>query len=342
VILQVDTGFDGEDRDHEQARKGNKRAAVADDMPVSLQRHTSWLRRGSSEDLSDKSWRPQTIYRAAARRWATNIDNQIRVSTAFPGLIHFKPDDSNVIWQDFRSWPGLGIAMDKGSDGDCAMNALTYHYGLNVWQWPDPSHGANRDFDLTLSDCRLKQFWLLMLISWNLPFGPDRDDQRYLQMRDAMKSYFRRYTKDDAVLFRELAASIISQHSKAGIMYPGEEESMTECWKYLEKRAHFAKVGRRTNLNRFMGSVETAEYNLPNWSTDLMERLFVSLECDFLTGRSFLKKLKLVTGAAEEVGEGGATTSTHRLTVEECKSKQLSIFSHSGFPSIPRYTPAKH
>jgi hypothetical protein len=207
--------------------------------------------------------------------------------------------------------------MDKGSDGESAMNALVYKFGLNLWQWPDPSHGVNRDIDLALKHCNLYHFWLLMLVSWNLPFGPDKDDLRYHQLRDAMKSYFKKNTARTAVLFQELCPHIIDEHMKAGVSYPGSQDVDLECWDYIASRQFFAKVGRRTNLNRFCGSIESAEFNLPNWTTDLLERTVVSLECDFLRGNAFLNKFSLRPGEAEQVSEGGGSTSTSRLQIED-------------------------
>ena len=43
---------------------------------------------------------------------------------------------------------------------------------------PDPAHGANRDMILSLRHGGLFALWLCMLISWNLPFGPNKDSMR--------------------------------------------------------------------------------------------------------------------------------------------------------------------
>lgn len=84
----------------------------------------------------------------------------------------------------------------------------------------------------------------------------------------------------------------------------------------MSGRQFFCKVGRRTNLNRFCGSLEAAEFNLKNWTTDLMERTYVALECDMLKGKAFLQHFDLRPGAAENV-ESGGSTSAKRLSMED-------------------------
>ncbi len=184
------------------------------------------------------------------------------------------------------------------------MNALVHHFGLNVWQWPDSSHGCNRDFMLALQGCSLKKFWLCMVVSFKVPFGPDRDDYRYHQIRSTVKAYFRSHDITTAYLFQQMCPAILEEHHKAGITYPGEMSAEQECWDMLSSRSHFAKVGRRVNLNRFLGSVEAAEFNLGYWTTDLFERTLVCLEMGFLKGAKFMHKFGLVAGDSEEVPEG--------------------------------------
>lgn len=82
-------------------------------------------------------WRPPTLHRAAARRWALALDNQIKGSTSWPGLLQFVFDESSSAWSSWDSWPGIGVAMDCGADGIAAVSALQYKYDLNLWVWPD-------------------------------------------------------------------------------------------------------------------------------------------------------------------------------------------------------------
>lgn len=320
MLSKVETGFDEEEMTLCALQGAKKRKhEESEDRIFTYEnaRHRAWLQRGVQGSNKDQAWRPAKMYRVAAKRWAMSLDNHLRVCSSVPGLIHYQFKESDPDWSDWRRWPGLGVAMDRGSDGESAMNALIFMLKLNIWQWGDPSHGANRDLDMSLRHNNLWQYWLLMLISFNLPFGPDRDDYRYHQMRDAMKAYFATHCARDAYLYQSLSASIIAEHERAGVQYQGLQAPDEECWAFLAEMQHFAKVGRRTNLNRFMGSVEAAQANVPNWHTDLFERTWVCLSLDFLRGQKFLTRFKLRPGAAEEVPEGGGTTSSAKMSIED-------------------------
>jgi hypothetical protein len=176
--------------------------------------------------------------------------------------------------------------------------------------------------DLCLKQNKMFQMWLMMLVSWNVPFGPDRDDYRYLQIRDTLKSYFARNDHRSAVLFQEYCPTILAEHEAAGISHPdGDLPADQALWNFLSARQHFAKVGRRVDLNRFCGSLEAAETNMPTWTTDLFERTLVALEHDFLKGRAFLNRIKVKAGPAETVTEEGGSTSVRRVLMEVASLK---------------------
>lgn len=97
-----------------------------------MKRHKAWLERECQAKTFSASWRPQQIYRTAARRWACALDNQLRMSTVWPGLSHFRPGD-DPCWSDWKTWPSLCIAKDQGSHGEAGFWALAYGLGLNMW-----------------------------------------------------------------------------------------------------------------------------------------------------------------------------------------------------------------
>lgn len=100
------------------------------------------------------------------------------------------------------------------------------------------------------------------------------------------------------MIFQELAPKIIAEHEAAGVTYLGVDPVDEECWEFLSARQFFAKVGRRTNLNRFCGSLEAAEFNLPQWRTDLLERSVCALEKGHVEGRCLHVSLQLEAGAS--------------------------------------------
>ena len=68
--------------------------------------------------------------------------------------------------------------MDLGAAGLSGYFAAEQFFGLNCDNIPDAAQGANRDMIWSLKHAGLFGFWLCMLISWNLPFGPNKDSMR--------------------------------------------------------------------------------------------------------------------------------------------------------------------
>ena len=153
------------------------------------ERGIAWLGRGSKAKRSGITWRPKKIHRKAARRWCREVDNALRQGTTIRGLGEFA-HDVTPRWSptNWATWPSLSISLDHGSDGFAAVHALQYALSVNLTVYPDPSHGAHRDFILLLQALNLWPMWALMLVSWNLPHGPEDDDLRFNQIRTTLSS----------------------------------------------------------------------------------------------------------------------------------------------------------
>ena len=117
------------------------------------------------------------------------LDNQIRVSTIHAGLKYWQYDEKEAVWQDWRTWPCLCVASDKGPDCEAGISALLCKLNLNLIKYEDISHGVNRCFDNTLTDCGCKGLWLLMLVSWNVPRGWEREALRLQQLKGTMMQW---------------------------------------------------------------------------------------------------------------------------------------------------------
>ena len=155
-------------------------------------RHLAWCKR-DDQPASAKpagpiiSWRAKPTYRVGAKKSLADWDNQIRQSTPLPGLIYFKPDPTLARWSNWRSWPHLGIGHDLGSDCLCASQALERKYKLCVTKCNDFDHAAQRTLLDSLKSAGCYDFFLLMVVSWNLPNGPDNNDYRYAQIVSAIE-----------------------------------------------------------------------------------------------------------------------------------------------------------
>ena len=102
-----------------------------------------------------------------------------------PGLSMFQMDKSKAVWADWREWPHLAIPHDQGSDQQCGVNALIYHYKLNSDRYPDGDHQAQRSVWQVLHATDLYPFWMLMTTAWNFVDGPDKNSYRWRQLAEA-------------------------------------------------------------------------------------------------------------------------------------------------------------
>jgi len=240
-----------------------------------------------------------------------NIDNGIQVSTHFGGLRHFQMDDRQL-WalHNALQWPTLMIPMDLGSDGQAGISALEYKYGVCVKKAADPNHGCQRDQFVVLRELGYYQFWLLLMVSINMPYGPNNTEERLDQFRNKCKELSGTNPRTNA-LFMARSADAIMDLSLAGVEMPGEKDKDLELWDYWVARGHFRRDGYRCNLNRFQGGFVRVAKELQNWSLDLFEAEHVAIEMDMLKSKALMRHY-LEMDAKDTVvpGEEGAMLKT--------------------------------
>ena len=108
------------------------------------------------------------------------------------------------------------------------MHSLEYHFNLNITRNWDYSHGCNKDLHLALRETKLFDFILLFMVSANVLHGPDKDDQRWHEVRDAMRVAYK--TLDHTTpLFAAQAMEIHSALKLEGFDFEGKYIEK-ECW----------------------------------------------------------------------------------------------------------------
>ena len=321
----MDRSFDDEDMyDQQIEQTGSKRKVLSTgDLPDGpggelRVRHRAWnSRRGKESKIG--AWKPRKLHRVSAKRWLTNLDNQFKQATATGGLNFFRKDPSSEVWaaSAWPRWPHLAIAMDGGSDGFCATFGLEYGWGFNVDRIPDQSHAINCDWDGALQDSQLKGFILCMMISWNLPYGPDRDHVRMSQLREAVQAGFQRTTPRTNPLFMQMSSGIVEAFHRTGFDFNDVEPKEDQAWRAMSERTFGRRQGHRVSLCRFGAGLAKAVGETKWWDVDRYERTYLALETGMLSNSALLKRLRLKAGAAEAVEEGGASTSVTKLTMED-------------------------
>ena len=139
--------------------------------------------------------------------------------------------------------------------------------------FPDNAHGANRDLRLALNNAKMKQFWLLMQVVWNVPMGPN-DDEHWLNMMLHLLGHMRKHWRaDDAPLFQDSVVMMVNLLKQAGIYLPGEKSEEKEMWDYSMEHGLDRRGAGKVNGCRFQGSAHAAEVHLPMWLMDRFIRI---------------------------------------------------------------------
>lgn len=320
-MAEVDGECDAE-HDEERERVGRKRELPGGTVEEArAKRHENYLKKATS-GANEGSWRPRAINRLAAKRWCCGLDNQLRASTGHSGLSVFaKPEEQTDMvgpWSSWRSWPYISISMDLGSDGNCGYHSLERHFAVNCDQFNDPNHGCNRDYDLAVKSVGLWGFALCVLIHMNLPFGPQRNDQRRHEIRTIMeRCYAENEAPEQVPLFRAYALAILKGLRRANIDLPCEGDPELEAWRHLRTRSFGVPEGRRVNLSRFLGFPAALSRKPPDWHLDCFERTYVSLEMDFMGNKGVQDKIFMRATDAENIGEHNGTTSSAKVCLDD-------------------------
>lgn len=293
-----------------------KRALSADDIVRRVaKRQKAWLGR-ARPGADPRAWRPFKVHRAASKRWLDGVDLQFQVSTARSGLKSFTKNSEDQRWTLWQTWPYIVIDTDLGSDALCGYMALERFFGANCDLSPGPAHGLHNDIKLSLSGCQLYGYWITMICAFNLPWGPEKDELRFQQVREACVALHRGRHPHELPMFLAFAKDIQADLLASGIELPGARPEEQEVFSHIADRGFCVREGRRISMCRFMASIEGAERHLPKWSIDCYETVSMALKLGLLR-TSELKKLLLKVGPPEEQSENAGTTAPSRPTAED-------------------------
>ena len=157
------------------------------------------------------------------------------------------------------------------------------------------------------------------MISWNLFFGPDKEEFRYHQMKQHLQHLYSTATPATTPLFVELAPRIIEAMVRLNYEFSSDSPKEDQAWKWLAQRAAFLKTGKRAHRARFQSVSATCAANVDYWAIQLFERTYVALEEDFLCGAAYVSKFALKTGKSDVLVETGPlvinSVFTHRCPV---------------------------
>lgn len=120
-----DTGhLDRERLNHIGARKRGVLEMATGNCTDTAKRQKAWLTKDG--DSASAAWRPIQLHRTSTNKWLLALDSQITPSMSYGGVRHFQFQEGDERWASWRTYLGLGIVSDLGSDGVNAINYLLY------------------------------------------------------------------------------------------------------------------------------------------------------------------------------------------------------------------------
>ena len=195
--------------------------------------------------------------------------------------------------------------MGLGSAGNCGFHWLAYEKRANSTQWNDFSHGSTCDFFLMLKVVAgLYNFWCLMLLDLNCCHGPQEDQYRFMQIRDAMTWLYDHSHPHEQPLFQMWAPDMIEQLTEIGVHFDTDGDVQQQLWDYLREREKWVKTDRRIDFVRFHASSRGAAKACPFWAVEAWEVTWVTVELDMVKGDALISKLKLRMSIKEGPNEG--------------------------------------
>lgn len=201
------------------------------------------------------------------------------MTTATGGLIFFVPDSSkNELWGRWQDWPQLVTALDQGPDGIASFWWLVSR-GMNVTSYWDWSHGCQNDWKGALRDLHLFPFWVLLLVAFNAPCGPQQDRTRWQALAEAWDALFVNFECGGCPLYDEKVHNLIDDKGGLETLTLQHGESIERgLWRTLKAEPPFC-IGRpKCNSNRFFSSTQRAREEVRHWHATLMNYEFLAIE----------------------------------------------------------------
>ena len=296
----------------------------APEEPDFVKRQKRWHGRAQAQEprlvnsTVRDAWRPRPIYRTSAKNFLASIDNQIRqCDWESPGLSMFQMDKSKAVWADGREWPHLAIPHDQGSDQQCGVNALIYHYKLNCDRYPDGDHQAQRSVWQVLHATDLYPFWMLMTTAWNFVDGPDKNSYRWRQLAEATTDVREQSSARTNVSFQTYVGAMTQELIDSGYEFENQKDIDLEVWDVWAARSKARPKPERTVANRFQATLATAKREIRSWHMDLFETEHLVLEKDWMHGKKLMSRLLAKKEDLRPDDEEAVASTSNALKIED-------------------------
>lgn len=263
-----------------------------------------WLSRSSAGD-AEATGEKRTKYRKKSYEWLLGTERQFQAVLA-EGWGRFVISDEQFESFDPFRWPHITVSPDQGSDGVCSLGFLSRAKRINVSVAWDPSHAVWNDFRGALRWSDLHSFQLLLVVVYNMSYGPWSEARWFHEVRQGLREYLRltEGAPDRCPLFCFLAEAIACdrQHSAQ----EGLQQDVMELHEDLRSAACFWQKGDKVSMCRFFGAHRAAKSFDRTWHSRLLGVVFVGLQLGILDKGSMASLL------AQKFKPAPESTEPHR------------------------------
>ena len=196
-----------------------------------------------------------TGQRESAHMHIRALDKQLELTTG-KGLSQFEgwEDDANEVARQLLHEdvipPTFCLHLDQGSPAYCMTWFLMRHVGLRMLSIPDPFHRSWNDIKMGVGR-RLRFVILLMVVVFNLPFGPWDGGAWYeklLDLSEEMAKSLNTATPLFIALYELLCSDL-------GVEPHGDAAHRQNMFDRLFSSAAFRTRGAKISLRRWFGFV---------------------------------------------------------------------------------------
>ena len=279
-------------------------------------RHRLWLQSCEATSAGSNTWRPIRIYRSSTQRWVEKLDNSLQVCTAWKGLRTIQPDWSKPKWHDssWRTWPRGLSTQDKAGDGLSAMSALKFKPSLklNVIEYFDFAHLACRSLEEGFRSVGLWSFTLLMLVVFNLPHGPEKEEgMRWAQFTETLSDMVAKFEEPSNFELFKAHLHRMAIELRGIIDFEKFVDQEDAVWEYVKTcERHPIKDSYKVKLGEFMAWPRAAEAFIPVWTLWRFVCEYVAVEMGMISSKAALKIIEVPTVAAKAAAETKTTDAS--------------------------------
>ena len=239
----------------------------------------------------------------------------MRTSTQFGGLSYFCTSFNKIFQDNWRYWPHFAKANDDGSDEVSLRHALEYFDPVkcNTTSYRDTGHRCNNDFWNTCSEMDCKPLCLMLLIDFNLSSGPDDQDLRYSQLKQAPLQHMHRTTYATSPCFRACSSDLREEWREALLEDEGESTE-SALWRHIFEYIRLEKKGYKSYAGRHMDFVHAGEIHYKRWFTRGFQLQIACIEYNMITKKQIPRVLTYGKGADVEAANEMDSTDRKKVT----------------------------